>query len=212
MATPSSDRRGAQPVAAQRAEAKPKRSGASSRCSCVPRRAAPAPAGRRAVPRRPRRPPSRIRRRRARRPQRHVGSWVTTTSVRPARVHAPRAGRHISRPEAESRLPVGSSASSSARPHDHGPRDGHALALAARELVGPVVACARAGPPRRGPPPPAAPLARAARRRRPWAARRSPPRSGAAPGGRTGRRSRSCGGGRATARRRPVATSRPSSR
>ena len=68
-------------------------------------------------------------------------------------------------PEAESRLPVGSSASSSGGLADHRPGDRHPLPLAAGQLVRPVVEPVPEPDPLQrglGPPPPLAPAARPA--------------------------------------------------
>ena len=70
---------------------------------------------------------------------------MTTTVVPPA--CSSRSSSTTPAPDAESRLPVGSSASSSGGLADHGAGDGDPLPLAAGELVRPVVeAVAEADP------------------------------------------------------------------
>ena len=66
------------------------------------------------------------------------GSWVTSTTVMPVRPSSWKSAM-TSTLVRESRLPVGSSASRTARPVDQRPGDGDALLLAARHLVGVVV-------------------------------------------------------------------------
>ena len=70
-------------------------------------------------------------------------SWVTITIVWPNSSTARRSSSSTSRLAFESRLPVGSSANTTAGPRDQRARDRDALRLAAGELVGPV---RRAGP------------------------------------------------------------------
>jgi hypothetical protein len=85
-------------------------------------------------------------------------SWVTISTVMPLlRLRVAPIRSMISRLRSVSRLPVGSSASSTGVPGDDGPGDGHALLLAAGELgrgvmppsppAPPPASAARAAPP-----------------------------------------------------------------